>query len=756
MRKLLSCLLIQSLLLFQVQVAFAETNDDFIIEKITYLTDKGDQVDLKKIQGEIKTKAGEVLNSEYLTDDIQLFMKKLPQYEHVAATIEPGSSEGKVYLNYTFQKKRVVRIVRIMVEEGGSELDGLLDGLATKKGRVFRTDTLERDKEYLRKTYVRAGYPKVRISHKLKEARREKDLEVQFHVIPGSRKVRVKKVNIYGNFSIGTDVLKDVMETRTRSWFLASHPNYNDFSLEEDLEAVLRHYKDNGFLDVRLRHELDLQDNKYAWISIFVDEGRRYRVHKVDINGPKAFDKKTVLELSGLHRTKYFSERDLRQGLQKIRKHYGRHGYALVQTLSSYDPVNGVLGVYVQEGEKQYINDIKVEGQDKMKPERILLDVKFEKGDLVNIEKIQKTLGKMKATGYYADVKIDYIPKEGENKGTLLIQVKEAGTQFISFGFGASTSGPSGQFGYGNNNLFGSGLGLSIQAMKSEEVTRLGLIFSDPHLFGSDFELEARADYVDRAGAQYDEQRIRTRIMIEKAINEQLKLGFGARFEFVTLDDMAEGYQQQNVDVRKETRIIGMISTLVYKNETRDSAGDIKKGHRIKLALLPSYSDEGAYIKAFTEIVGAVSLGENSSGASHTLSGRITLGYASDKAPVFEKFYAGGIGTIRGFESRSITPNGNGVGANALVSMNASYSFPLIKNRIKGVIFIEAASVGTNFSSMDGLRAVGGLGIRANLRDTFLGTSIEAGYAHPLIQQDGDRLKPFYFMFGEYDPAYDL
>jgi outer membrane protein insertion porin family len=735
---------------------FAEVHDQYIIERITYITDKGDDVDMSQIQDKIKTKEGEILNSEYLTDDIQLFMKKLPQYEHVSASIEPGSEEGKVYLNYTFQKKRVVRIVRILVDEGGAELEGLLDGLATKKGRAFRTDTLERDKEYLRKTYVRAGYPKVKVEHKLVEGSREKDLEVQFLVKPGSQRVRIKKINFYGNHSIGDDILKDVMKTRTRSWFLASHPSYNDFTLEEDLEAVLRHYKDNGFLDVKLQHDIKLQNNKYAWITIIIEEGRRYRVNKVTVDGAKAFEANSIKKLSGLDRIKYFSERDLRQGLQKVRQHYGRNGFALVQTLSSYDPMTGALGILIKEGQKQYVEDIKVEGHEKMKPERILLDVKFEKGDLVNIEKIQKTLDKMKATGYYSDVKIDYVPMEGENKGTLLVQVKEAGTQYISFGFGASASGPNGSFAYGNNNLFGTGLGLSIQAMASEEVNRLGLIFSDPHLFGSDFELEARVDYEDRQGDQYDQQRIRTRIMIEKAITEQLRIGFGARLEFVTLDDMAEGYQAQNVDVRKETRIIGMISTLVYKNETRDSAGDVKKGHRIKLALLPSYADEGAYLKAFTEIVGAVSLGENSSGASHTLSGRITLGYASDKAPVFEKFYAGGIGTIRGFDSRSITPNNSGVGANTLISMNASYSFPLIKNRIKGVIFIEAASVGTSFTSMDGLRAVGGLGVRANLRDTFLGTSIEAGYAHPLISQEGDRLKPFYFMFGEYDPAYDL
>ena len=171
---------------------------------------------------------------------------------------------------------------------------------------------------------------------------------------------------------------------------------------------------------------------------------------------------------------------------------------------------------------------------------------------------------------------------------------------------------------------------------------------------------------------------------------------------------------------------------------------------------MPSYSDQGAYIKAFTQVTGALSLGQNSNGSSHTISGRITLGYVSDNAPVFEKYYAGGIGSIRGFESRSITPRGNGIGGGAVISANVAYSFPIVSNRVKGVIFVEGATIGDNFESLSQVRLVGGIGVRTNLRDTFLGTSLEFGYAFPLLKQDGDQLKPFYFMFGEYDPAYDL
>jgi outer membrane protein insertion porin family len=732
---------------------------NYDITDVKFLDDTGSSVDISKLETKIKSKVGTTLDSDNLTLDIQLLMKELPRFEHIQVSIDPGTTDEEVTLRFIFQKKRIAKIVRIIIEKGYEELNSLLDELAIRRGRVFRADALERDKEYLRKAYVRAGYPKATVDHELIEKDTNGDLEIRFHVHPKSRKVQIKKLYFYGNYSVGTDRLKDVMKTRTRSWFLASRPQLNDFTLVEDLDALYAYYKNNGYLDVKITHELELQDNKYAWISIFVEEGRRYKVRDLKVYGAKSLTPELVLKKSGLRHMKEFSEKDLRLGLQKIREYYGEVGYALVQTLSNYDPVNESLALYVQEGQVQKISGVKIEGLKKMKEKVAMYDVKIKKGDIVNTTLIKQTLQKMKATGYYRDVLVDYVPLDdpkNPNKGDLVITVTEANTQYISFGFGASTSGPQGQFSYGNQNLFGSGKGLSLQAMKSKELSKLGLVFNDPHLFGSDYTAQARASYEDRQGSEYDETRIRTRIMIKKAITEKLQFGIGARFEFVTLDNISEGINQTTYNIRKKTKVIGMISTLIYKNQVRDTAGDIKKGHSISLALLPSYSDQGAYIKAFTQVTGALSLGENSDGSSHTISGRISLGYVSDNAPVFEKYYAGGIGSIRGFESRSLTPRGNGIGGGAIVSANVAYSFPIISNRVKGVVFVEGASIGNNFESLSDVRLVGGIGVRTNLRDTFLGTSLEFGYAFPLLKQEGDQLKPFYFMFGEYDPAYDL
>jgi len=197
-----------------------------------------------------------------------------------------------------------------------------------------------------------------------------------------------------------------------------------------------------------------------------------------------------------------------------------------------------------------------------------------------------------------------------------------------------------------------------------------------------------------------------------------------------------------------------MIGTLLYSTTTLDSANDVKDGVKIKLAMLPSMANGDAYVKVFSSFMAAHSFATNENGVSHTIKGRVTLGHATAKAPFYERFQAGGPGTLRGFEENSIK-GPNGKPANTVVSTNVEYAFPLWKNKLKGVVFLEAATMGDS-SGFSDIRAVGGLGLRANMAGTFLNGVLEAGVAVPFKRQNGDQLKPFYFIFGDYDPAYDL
>jgi outer membrane protein assembly factor BamA len=209
-------------------------------------------------------------------------------------------------------------------------------------------------------------------------------------------------------------------------------------------------------------------------------------------------------------------------------------------------------------------------------------------------------------------------------------------------------------------------------------------------------------------------------------------------------------------DASGTSHIIGMVSTLAYKVSEESESGDVIKEHLIKLSLMPSYSNNGMYTKAVANALKTINLGKNKNGDHHTLSGRITLGYASDNTPFYEKFYAGGMSTIRGYSPRSITPSGSVAGGKYLTSANLTYSFPIVKNLIKGVIFVEAANVSNSIKDFSTVKVVGGMGLKANLKQSFLRSNIEAGFVLPMFKKENDQFKPFYFMMGNYDPAYDL
>lgn len=727
------------------------------INKLKFVDDQGKSVSVTSFADQLENKANSEFNPEKLLNDVELLKSKLPQYQKIVTNINPDQNAEGLILIFEFQVKRTVQAVRIMFDDSDEgALDdevNLHEDLITAKGTLFHTRNLEADKQSLTEKFKKRGFPAVQVTHSL-HSKSSSRVQVRFHVKLGSKKIKVYDIKFHGNKGIDDGDLLKRMKIHTRGFFLSSRPTFDVTQLDEDLKSVITYYQQNGYNDAKISTRTKYKKGLLT-LHFDVVEGPRYMVKNVKVAGSDIFHATNIVNAFNYKLNTAYNEKEMRQGLQRLREFLGSLGYPLSQALIDYDSDTSTISLFVKEGKKQFIEEVEVVGNMKMKTETILLDVTVKPGQAVNTKLIDQTLKKLRATGYYSDVIVDYVPTT-EKSGKVVINITEASTQVIQFSAGMASSGMTGGVSYSNKNLFGTGKSVSVHAMVSEELYRLGLLYRDPHFVGTNLQLDASLNLDTRTRPGYDERKLATRIMIEKQLTENLRVGLGTRVEFVKIDDIDSELLPHIHDATDSGTIIGLISTMVYKNEQKDSTGTTKSGFRMKLAMMPSYGDQGVYIKTFTEIVGTTSLGENAQGVSHTLSGKITLGYASDNTPFYEKFYAGGVGTIRGFDASSITPSGNPTGGNVLIATNGTYSFPIWKDKLKGVVFVEAASVGEGFDDLGDIRAVGGLGLRANLRDTFLNSSLEAGFALPLMKQDGDKLKPFYFMFGDYDPAYDL
>ena len=123
------------------------------------------------------------------------------------------------------------------------------------------------------------------------------------------------------------------------------------------------------------------------------------------------------------------------------------------------------------------------------------------------------------------------------------------------------------------------------------------------------------------------------------------------------------------------------------------------------------------------------------------LSFKLQAGYSGDDTPIFERYYAGGFSTIRGFAFRGVTPRdpvyGMGVGGDFQMLSTAQYLFPITADdMLRGVVFVDAGTVQPTISDwVDKVRVAPGFGLRISI--PMMGPApIALDFAFPICPAD--------------------
>jgi len=452
-----------------------------------------------------------------------------------------------------------------------------------------------------------------------------------------------------------------------------------------------------------------------------------------------------------------YSGREIRKLMQRIRDFYGELGFALIYVGWEFIAKTSQIEIIIIEGKIQRIGSIQITGTKKLDTRVVQRDITLQVGEVVNTKRINEINRSLVESGHYSYVSVDY--KEGRNNfGILMVQVKEANKHWIKFGMGYSfTNGLMGDFQYINNNWAGSGKDFGIYGMKTAEITRLQAVFRQRHLFESNFNGTLQGGLTDVQEVGYNNMTIGAKALLETKIVKHLTAGVGIRLDFVKIDHVQDSMIQEVQDA-KDDHIYssGFIGTLVYDTVTKDKRGNPIDGIRARGALYPSYAEKKVFLKAVGTVLAYLTVHENQDGQKHVATGRITLGYASNNTPFFEKLSAGGYSTIRGYRRDRIKAE-NRLGGKFLASTGAYYAIPLFGKNIKGIVFTEVASVGNTPAALkDEVRVNFGVGLQLYLNQNPVMNKIEGGFIFPVLKQEGDKIKPFYIMFGNYDPTYDL
>jgi outer membrane protein insertion porin family len=293
----------------------------------------------------------------------------------------------------------------------------------------------------------------------------------------------------------------------------------------------------------------------------------------------------------------------------------------------------------------------------------------------------------------------------------------------------------------------GGGQRLRIEAAPGTEVQRYLISFQEPYLFDSPYSLGLSGSFFDRRYRDWDEQRLGGRVSLGyQWVENDLSTSISYRGEDVLVHDIAVPIPEL-LEVEGHNAVHGFKWTLAH--DTRDSAFLATEGHFLQLELeqvVGSFQYPRAVLDARQYML--LNQRPDRSGR-HVLTLATRLGFSGDDTPVYDRFFAGGFSSLRGFDFRGASPvvSNVQVGGDFEWINTVEYLFPLTADdMIHGVAFCDFGTVNENVSLKD-FRVAPGVGLRITV--PAMGPApIALDFAFPVAKADFDDTQVFSFSVG--------
>ncbi len=669
------------------------------------------------VKSKITQKVGEQLSSEKISDDIKNIFK-MGYFDDVKTEIE--TLEGGVKLIYVVKEKPTI----IKVEfQGNKELkdDKLKEKITITVGSIADTTLMQDNASKLQQFYEEEGYwlaTVVPVVNKISE----NEVYLTFEINEG-RKVRIKQINIVGNKAISSGKIRGAMKTRT--WkiysFIFSSGYYKKDVMNSDIDAVKDLYFNDGYIKVVVADpEIRLTDDKKGMIiTINVSEGDQYRISSVAITGNKAYPEAELGKKVSSKPGAVFSKEVLKKDITGMTEIYTEHGYALANIYPDIVPDDATkklaLTFKVDEGVIYRIGKIDISGNTKTKDKVIRREIRLDEGDIFNSALLKRSYERINNLNFFESVDIAPKPRAEEKLLDMDVKVKERATGFLSVGGGySSVDKLIGMVDITQGNLFGSGQYVKLRGELGGRSQYYELSYKDPWFLNKPIALSVdiyntRREYID-----YSRKAIGFGVGVGKELGEYWGGNISYNLERAKIFDASSA---SDIRIREQAGEGSKTTSSITPTITRDSRDnflDPSRGSRNSVYFtFAGLGGSNAFIKGVADSAWFFPLG------STTIALRGRFGYAkgifNKELPWYERFYVGGIYTVRGLGYGEAGPKSNGefIGGTKELIFNTEYIFPIIKEmKLKGVVFFDAGNAYDASEAIGPLRYTAGTGIR--------------------------------------------
>jgi outer membrane protein insertion porin family len=666
------------------------------------------------------------------------------------------------------------------------EKDALNKALASvglADGRFYDKSLVDKSEQELKRQYLTRGYYAVEVTTTVTPVDRNR-ISILFSVIEGPS-AKIRQVNFIGNkvFSAGT--LEEQMQLSTPNWFSWYTKNdlYSKEKLTGDLENVRSYYLDRGYLEFNIEStQVSISpDKKDMYLTISVHEGEPYTVTGIEVSGDTLNKTEELRKLVQFKPGDRFSAAKLTASTKAMVDRLGDYGYAFAN-VNAQPQINQKdhtvnLNLQVAPGRRVYVRHINITGNNKTRDEVVRREMRQFESSWFDGERLKVSKDRLNRLGYFTDVQVNTTPVEGTpDQVDLDVKVTEKPTGSIQLGAGfSSTDKVILSAGVSQDNVFGSGTSLSVNVNTAKAYRTLTVTQVDPY-----FTVDGIQRITDAFYRTYEPLYYSTDSTFS-IISAGGDLKFGVPFSETDTVFFGIGFEQDRFHtdaytpsyyldyIYGPTNAAGVRSggvgevvnnyplTMGWSRDARDSSLIPSRGYLSRVnAEVGTPLGNTSYYKLdlqqqyYYSFARGFILGFNVQGGyGKSLNG--------EPFPIFKNYYAGGIGTVRGYEPSSLGPRdattNDPIGGSRMVVGNVELTIPIpgsgYDKTLRVFTFFDMGNVwGDNSAAVNN----GGDGLRYSYGAGLAWISpigpLKLSMGFPVVKHTGDQYQKFQFQIG--------
>ncbi|MFN8642163.1 MAG: outer membrane protein assembly factor BamA [Candidatus Binatia bacterium] len=754
------------------------------------------RVEDEAIRIKLKERSGGTYDPQAVDDDLRAIYK-MGFFNTVTASVD--RQQGQWVLTYEVSERPFIRQVHV---EGNKKIDTEeLEGmLHVRPTTILDPEKARQGIEEAKSAYEKKGYLDADIRYETTPVG-ENEVDVTF-LVDEREPVRIEHIEFEGNTHFDDSDLARIMQTSERGILspITGSGNLDREVLKTDTERITAFYYENGYIDVRVDEPKVERGADGLTITVKLDEGEQYHFGTIATAG------ETLPELDAAEQGTFeaqegevFKPSLLRQDINAITEAYGDRSYAFVNVTpaTNIDQADHRVDVTytITRGPAVRIDRIEISGNTKTRDKVIRRELELQEQGAFSGTSLRRSQDRLRRLGFFEDVNITTRKADAEDKLDMIVDVREGNTGAFSAGAGIS-SGESFLFNVrlSESNLFGRGQSIVFNADFGSIRRNISLSFTEPYFLDTPLTLGIDAfnwklDFTQftRGGTGggirtlYPFPALGLDVVRLGPLGEvsllDTRLGVEYRIENAEISNVARGAATV-LRAQAGSSLISSIIPRIFR-DTRNNLLDPTAGSFQDFSIeIAGLGGDASFINAQSRARWYVPVWQIPKLGPLTFATGWNFGYGfgysgSTELPLFERYFPGGINSLRGFEVRSLGPrvdvfqqqkgniddcpfgedacarllNRDVIGGSQQLIFNNELIFPIVQQLgIKGVVFCDAgnaflASQGIDFGDM---RVSVGGGIR------WLSPigPLRIEYGVPLNPQSGDQIQRIQFSFG--------